>query len=169
MDAYRATPPEVFYPRELDSPTRHLVEVTVTWNGDTLAVAHLQPGERFVLVGDASPHPHSFVHPAITRGELALFTYTSDALRVAPVDGAAVEMDDDNGWRVVLDGVVFTARRVKALAVKVPAKRPDARFWMTWALSVVAMLLASATVRGYARGPSPMSAEKQMRELVERI
>lgn len=169
MDAYRAIPPEVFYPREFDSPNRHLVEVTVTWNGDTLGLAHLHPGERFVLVGGPSPRPHSFVHPAITRGERALFTYTADALRVAPIDGATVEMDGENGWRVVLDGVVFTARRVKALAVNVPMKRPDARFWVTWALSVVAMLLVSATVRGHARKPSPASAEKQMRELVERI
>lgn len=187
MDAYRAIPPEVFYPRELDSPTRHLVEVTATWNGDTLAIAHLGPGERFVLVSEASACPHAFVHPAITRGEHALFTHSADALHVTPVNGATVEMDDENGWstpssedpsrplregavvRVALDGVVFTARRVKALALKVPAKRPDARFWVTWALSVVAMLLVSATVRGYARGPSSTNREKQMRELVERI
>lgn len=135
-----------------------IVEVRATWgDGETLAVAFLDAGERFVLAADgaAGDDPRRFVHPRMERGArtlvehrgaictlhlprastATLFSAAGSWTVVAEGDDTAVPLDAGVHARIVDGDVVFAVRRVPS-AERLPPPRRDRLLGVGAALSL---------------------------------
>jgi len=127
-----------------------LVEVVVSWGDDCpLAVAHLRPGERFVLASQGSTDPDApcFVHPAIDRGAHPLVERIGRDCQVTPPGGAPFVLARDERTVIDHDGVRYAVRHVP-VAERLPPRRTDRLFGAATALSLVGTLAAGAWLRG---------------------
>lgn len=143
-----------------------MVEVVVTWgDDDTLAVAHLRPGERFALVSRGSTNADAlrFVHPAMERGTHCLVERRGHECHVTPPPGATSAVAGlaapvaTEGPSFVLPrgaiarvehgGVQYMVRYVPA-AEKLPARRGDRLFGAAVMVALAGTIAAGDALRG---------------------